>query len=706
MRRNHTSSEITKDYFAAVLKLPPTDVLSDAEAQYWRTLSTIIERSGVTGLRSPGGTEAWLRFDFRNPIHVNQLKSVIDVSAKYDLFLQFTVNLRQFFFDSTTPEDGTLSMSRVDEQDLQRFIRRDLLKYSADQGVRVAEIQLDNEPLHRNDSGHFLNFREYGALAAHYANLIGPTVLSHNEKNGSSTKIVLATASSEGALNQLAHGQNPGQWGIAAILYYLRERGAEKFINAIDIHYGGVTLHPTLADISGSDSDSRHFFGESLVEAISWQINSWRSVATMPGSELNDLSFHISAWSHPKLNDGGSSLANSFLGPLHLHAYSSAGVDSVTNYILMGADANALYSLSGRERPAGTIFGLMSRELVGLTAVSLTEPEAYAIYSNGPQLSIAFAGVSKIVAYVFNNTAGSATVRLDVHGLVRRVDADQAGFIGLSGAVVGVQSGFAPTDPYAEGIIKDLQVNFDAGLPNELAFPLLPYEVAQIVVPLNLIGTRANEEFNIDHRSRVVDGGAGFDTVSFSGVEQRMSFFSASGAIEFRESIVHLRNIERLIGSEHNDRFILATGSVEVFGGRGNDNFAIIGEQAERAYGDDGDDLFFIHSGTGTSVFGGSGDDRFFVNALGSNVFGGSGDDSIVFTRHSSGVFHKEENSGIDTIFGFDAYTTRIAFYGVEAQGIDIVVDQGSTILSLGEDGAVILDNFADFNVQRDAIFL
>ena len=163
----------------------------------------------------------------------------------------------------------------------------------------------------------------------------------------------------------------------------------------------------------------------------------------------------------------------------------------------------------------------------------------------------------------------------------------------------------------------------------------------------------------------VIFGGEGFDTLTFatSTSAVRVDFVNEINTGDAEGDFVV--GVEALVGSDHNDLFILGDTIFTADGGIGNDTLTgangndILtgGEGADRLNGVLGDDV--LTGGFGSDVLnGGSGDDH-LLGGVGSDVLlGGSGNDSIEgnggndFLRGNSGFDTLRGGNGDDSLFG------------------------------------------------------
>ncbi|MHA6316231.1 tandem-95 repeat protein [Altererythrobacter sp. CAU 1778] len=143
-----------------------------------------------------------------------------------------------------------------------------------------------------------------------------------------------------------------------------------------------------------------------------------------------------------------------------------------------------------------------------------------------------------------------------------------------------------------------------------------------------LYGGRGDDTLYADKEDTVLDGGSGEDTVDYS---------DSNEAIDWGADSATIKDIERIIGSDHDDTFELPSGSsglVKINGGAGDD--IIRGnDETNTLEGGDGDDDIWGEEGD-DFIFGGDGDDRieggdsFYALASDKDtILAGLGDDII-----------------------------------------------------------------------------
>ncbi|HCQ9025501.1 TPA: hypothetical protein OMI62_004768 [Escherichia coli] len=202
-----------------------------------------------------------------------------------------------------------------------------------------------------------------------------------------------------------------------------------------------------------------------------------------------------------------------------------------------------------------------------------------------------------------------------------------------------------------------------------------------------------NDVVYISEGESIVDGGEGIDTVSYTKHKGQGVTFSAidgiSGnysiernvfgnvyrekiftqtervgkrteKIQYRDAVLEndhyhvtdkLLSIEKVIGSEWNDRFIGGNQSDNFSGWHGND----------RIEGNGGDD--YLSGGAGRdSIFGGDGNDILSGGPDNDTIWGGSGNDTYIY-RKGDGIDYITDNSGTNDLLILDSiHSNEISF--------------------------------------------
>lgn len=236
------------------------------------------------------------------------------------------------------------------------------------------------------------------------------------------------------------------------------------------------------------------------------------------------------------------------------------------------------------------------------------------------------------------------------------------------------------------------------------------------------------------------DGGEGTDTLDLS----QSTKAASNQKIVFSKLVVQqylktdgecfFNNVEKVIGTNFNDKFTLYGGTVYLDGGLGNDT--LIGAALnDKLYGGSGNDT--VSGGAGNdSLFGGDGNDTISGGAGNDTIYGEAGDDTITTTSGADWVYggdgndkltgskdsdHIEGDSGNDIIVGAAGNDALWGSAGNDSinggAGIDhIWGGAGNDTLTGGADkdrfhfgqsgalGASNLDTITDF--KNDEIYL
>ncbi|MBB96324.1 MAG: hypothetical protein CML68_17235 [Rhodobacteraceae bacterium] len=182
-----------------------------------------------------------------------------------------------------------------------------------------------------------------------------------------------------------------------------------------------------------------------------------------------------------------------------------------------------------------------------------------------------------------------------------------------------------------------------------------------------------------DANDLVIQGGAGYDTVDFSG----------SGAgVYLSQNDTKLSGLEHVIGTDMDDT-IQYTSSVEdltLEGGDGNDNLNS-GSGNDTLIGGDGND--YLHGGYGGNdlLYGEAGNDIIYANDGDDMIWGGIGDDDIIVNDGNDIGYGGD---GDDTLYCWDWNIGDAELYG-EA-GNDRIYIWGGSLYASGGDGDDVLE--------------
>lgn len=253
----------------------------------------------------------------------------------------------------------------------------------------------------------------------------------------------------------------------------------------------------------------------------------------------------------------------------------------------------------------------------------------------------------------------------------------------------------------------------------------------------------------------ILDGGTGFNYADFSGATASIRInlltpaVAGDGTIRWDQNLSDdglggqdsLRNIQGIIGSQHND-FIECGPASEIVYANGGDDDVALSPGNDTIYLGDGNDRIFPNTITGTyTIYGGSGDDQIVggsnadyleggdgnddINGLGGidKIFGGKGNDTI--TNASGTVDGGEGNdtiraasqdaalsggAGDDLLVGADGNDTLLGGDGNDSlfssQGND-TIDGGAGIdtFTWGNGGANVVIDLASEFVQASSGF-
>lgn len=733
-----SGSILSEDHFGVVLKQSVVPTL-ESGVRDWSQIELAIKESGAKSIRYPGGTESWRDFDFTNRSDVEELKAVIDLCARLDLELQFTISLRQFFVDQADArQDGVLEITEQQVAELVNFIKDDLLSYATSQKVEISRIQLDNEPLHRDYDGTFLNHREYGALANFYASVIGGIVSSHEQ----TPEVVLVTASGEGAYDRNEQPTFEGAWGIRAIINGIAYNDGAGFVSGVDLHMGGLTLHSNYSVFLDEGIGEASNGGNSLQKWLDWQQERWRTDAVMPMNGIGDLNFHVSAWSFPQRENGGASLQNAGLGVMHIHTYSMARIQSATNYTLMGGDANALFSRSGRESPGGSIFGMMADSIIGLRAVNLDLDLSNPNLGDENVIFRAFLNEEIMVLYVINRQPEQQILSVDISSILNSLGYLAGGVASISVETLGVSPDKDPTQPYTGAVVREEGRSTSNLNLEDFQISLNGYEVAEVTLTANyysllsgpsseitssttnrieifneesgrhfvdgsgvLNGSRNNDFFLMGNGEGLVIGGQGNDTLSFENSPTNISVWFGIGVVETARGELKFVGIERVDGSAFDDRFV-SYESGRFWGHDGDDKFEFFSDEGSVARGGIGDDLFLIYDDAEHFLYGGQGDDEFLAFGGSNEIFGGPGNDEIWLYGSHGNLVHFSGGDGDDVVSFFRGGSDKLVLHNEILDDLNIIHSSTGTVLDFGVNGSIFLRHANNFNFHDDVLLV
>ena len=153
-----------------------------------------------------------------------------------------------------------------------------------------------------------------------------------------------------------------------------------------------------------------------------------------------------------------------------------------------------------------------------------------------------------------------------------------------------------------------------------------------------LNGGAGDDTLNGGAGADLLTGGPGVDTISYQGsdapVDIRIRYDHASGG--HAEGDVY-RDVEHVIGSDHNDRLSgvhrpegASTGGDNTLSGAGGDDLIFSGSGDDEANGDAGDDTLFGGAGD-DALDGGAGDDTLIGGPGADRFIGGAGEDTASY---------------------------------------------------------------------------
>ncbi|MEP1143692.1 MAG: Ig-like domain-containing protein [Henriciella sp.] len=166
------------------------------------------------------------------------------------------------------------------------------------------------------------------------------------------------------------------------------------------------------------------------------------------------------------------------------------------------------------------------------------------------------------------------------------------------------------------------------------------------------------------------------------------------------ENIQGTRYSDRLIGNDENND-IYASGDDDFVDAKGGDDYVVTGLGNNTVFGGDGNDRILIGPGDNI-VFGDDGDD-FLSSESGANgslqVFGGRGDDTLELgnTLTTIGFSRGDDNDTISN--SFNAFSVTIDVTGLDisaAAALDLAQQIGAdTLIDFGEGDSITIQNFS-----------
>ncbi|ORE96929.1 glycerophosphodiester phosphodiesterase family protein [Aurantimonas sp. 22II-16-19i] len=175
----------------------------------------------------------------------------------------------------------------------------------------------------------------------------------------------------------------------------------------------------------------------------------------------------------------------------------------------------------------------------------------------------------------------------------------------------------------------------------------------------------------------VIDGGAGFDTLDFSGSAVAVTVHLGAG-YSLGTGVDTISGIERVLGSTGDDRLMGSTADVTFEGGTGGD-YLWGGSGSDTLRGDAGDDI----------ILGGAGFDRITGGAGNDTLTGGFNADSFVFadafgndTITDFAATNDYEKIDLSAVSGIVDYADLLADHMAQS-GSDVVITDGSNTITL-----------------------
>jgi|GEM_PF-4959780 len=196
-------------------------------------------------------------------------------------------------------------------------------------------------------------------------------------------------------------------------------------------------------------------------------------------------------------------------------------------------------------------------------------------------------------------------------------------------------------------------------------------------------------------------GGAGNDTID-GGIGDDTAFGGTGD-----DRIIDGDGDDVSYGGSGNDTVIMGDGDDTAYGQWGNDYIYAYNGGANTMYGGSGNDLLYVYDERAAGhyamdsneMYGGAGNDALWLIGGSINAFGGSGDDTFRFfsgpesawhyaeggTGHDDFFIHTVNESLFIQIMGFDDNTETMTFYDGFGPGVSTLDSNGNGVLDAGD---------------------
>lgn len=552
-------------------------------SQPWEKFDEVQSAVGSQSLRFPGGVEAELLFDYANPNATTAIapdESVRQLIAT-DAFLDYcttsgshaTINLPVMQLLNGARYGGR-DFNAAKTDDVRAYVAH-VLEKAGPQGIATFELG--------NEYESYMTSAEYGRVASHLALIVGQEIDRYYAAHPTDAAFrpdvaVQVWGQSQGGTYSLSDLSNRNHVVMA-------EFSAEEMaaITAVTSHFYydeganfGKPNYHSYSNIAAS-------VGYSLAMMSDWNTATGRSLDTV-----------FSEW-NLNMNDQANYGLRQI--PILLELFSTfvaGGVDQMDFWSTM-YHATSLANYRGELQAAGTLFQLMTHELVGVRATEVpVSADTFDIH--------AFSGHGTAVLFVSSLSDGALSLNLDLSKYLDHYNLASARLMAVDlsradGAFKGI-TGLAPWEEPDAPVLLTGQDIADSLKFGHYLSQLDPHQTLVLVFDQaptilgspradRMLGAAGNDRIDALASSDLVRGGAGDD-----------SLFGGSGD-------------DTLIGGDGLDRVWGGAGSDVIRGNTGNDTLE----------GKLGNDL----------ILGGGGNDYLAGGTNSDTLFGGGGADAFIF---------------------------------------------------------------------------
>lgn len=560
-------------------------------SQPWEKFDEVQSAVGSAAVRFPGGVESELLFDYAHPdatVTIAPDGSVRQLITP-DAFLDYcgasgsraTINLPVMQL-LTGAKYGARDFDLAKEDEVRAYVAH-LLEKAGPQGIATFELG--------NEYEAYMTSAEYGRVASHVALIVDQEIDRYYASHTGSRPDVAVQVwgQSQGGTYSLSDLSTRNQ--VVMAQFTAEELAA---ITAVTSHFyydegdnAGKPNYHVYANIAAS-------VGYSLAMMADWNTATGRSLDTV-----------FSEW-NVNMNDRSNYGLQQI--PVLLELFStfvSGGVDQMDFWSTM-YHATSLSNYRGELQAAGTLFQVMSHDLIGMRATEL--PVASTDFDIH-----AFAGHGKAVLFVSSLSDAALSLKLDLskyldHYTLASARLMEVDLTRADGSFKGL-TGLLPWEEPDAPILLNPQILADHLKLGTYLAQLDPHETLVLVLdraptilgsprPDRLLGGTANDRIDGLASSDLLRGGIGDDSL-FGGLGDD-TLFGGDG----RDHIWGGEGADEIRGNAGSDTLEGKMGCDLIFGGKGRD-YLIGGNNSDTLYGGDGADAFVFRSGDyGTDVIG------------------------------------------------------------------------------------------------------